>query len=965
MIQKRTEKVLAWMLTMALVVGSFVSFPVKAEGVATIYSVKANVTEVPANGGNVEVTVKGENLPNMIYYRVQEKVEGAMGYTPVEDQNGLAIACPNANGGKVSISIKKNDSGKTKKIKIGILEKAPGTTPGSVNYYTSTSELTQKASSGTETPETDKTELNKLITQAEGLNEAEYTTESWSKLQTALTNAKKVKENASATKEQIAEATTNLQKAIKELAYTEGAGNTANIRAIVKDESGKGVAGLQFVIIDASAGETEIARPVSDENGIIQYPAKDLVNGEYQLKLERIGDYFCQPNSGYIYGVAGGKVVKVDGKAYTGEKDIVFTAKKIGGGTDPEKPQVDKKSITVNVTDTSGLPFDDCGFTFIEEEFKDNPNSEGMAKKPKNGVLTLKITDTSVTSMILRVHKNYKEDYTATPAELKLTLKKGEITHVNGEEYNGTQKYTVKVKKNGEAQNKPSISTAYVDKESLTSSGGTVKVSVGGRMLKNNLKITVFEGAADSGIQAAKTFDTDTFQEFDITLPANETAEKKTYRINCSVTDEDDMKDKNLIVTVDKKQEVNPDGTNATITSLKATPETLAAKGGTIKLNVEGSNLTSANWAAEAVGVLEGTDLERGRINATEITETGAILTIGKNPIQTNRVVWTITAGPIKEGVIEPQQTVKVYQDKNAVVETVDITDVSQVDDNTIVATFEKEIQLGIRNKTELKKLIYVNGVKKVDDKDFAEGTYHLQKEDEVTTDGNQLIIKLNHKLTLGVSARLHLEQGSLKTMEGVLIKEISYIITSKPSVNRIEYEKDVFDYKGGTAVAKLKGIRLAELKEGTIVARVLDPVTTEVYEDTGLKITLGAEPIVTFNVPENKTNKTQSYLLSIDVDGTPVYEGVGSNPARRAIVSVLPKGADPKAQTLSGMTITGNNKIEETSSTTSIEVAVSKQEGELKTKLKLSGTNLNPKTTKVRAIDESGVIWPVYDVPE
>ena len=64
-------------------------------------------------------------------------------------------------------------------------------------------------------------------------------------------------------------------------------------------------------------------------------------------------------------------------------------------------------------------------------------------------------------------------------------------------------------------------------------------------------------------------------------------------------------------------------------------------------------------------------------------------------------------------------------------------------------------------------------------------------------------------------------------------------------------------------------------------------------------------------------------------------------------------------------MTITGNNKIEETSSTTSIEVAVSKQEGELKTKLKLSGTNLNPKTTKVRAIDESGVIWPVYDVPE
>lgn len=587
-----------------------------------------------------------------------------------------------------------------------------------------------------------------------------------------------------------------------------------------------------------------------------------------------------------------------------------------------------------------------------------------MAKKPKNGVLTLKITDTSVTSMILRVHKNYKEDYTATPAELKLTLKKGEITHVNGEEYNGTQKYTVKVKKNGEAQNKPSISTAYVDKESLTSSGGTVKVSVGGRMLKNNLKITVFEGAADSGIQAAKTFDTDTFQEFDITLPANETAEKKTYRINCSVTDEDDMKDKNLIVTVDKKQEVNPDGTNATITSLKATPDKLAAKGGTIQLQVEGENLTAANWGAEATGVLEGTDMERGTVRAADVTENGATLTIGKNSIQTNRVVWTVKAGPIKEGVIEAQQTIKVYQDKNIVVERVNITDVSQVDDNTIVTTFEKEIQLGLKNGEELKKLIYIDGVKKVDDKEFTEGTYRLQEGDEVTTDGNQLIINLKHKLSLGVSAQLHLEQGALKTMDGVIVKEISYIITSKPSVNRIEYEKDVFDYKGGTAVAKLKGVRLAELKDGEIVARVSDSVTTQEYE-AGLKITMGAEPIVTFNVPENKTDKTQSYLLSIEVNGTPVYEGVGGNPARRAIVSVLPKGADQKAQTLSGMTITGNNKVGESGDQTSIEVMVSKQEGELKTKLKLSGTNLNPKTTKVRAIDESGVIWPVYNVPE
>lgn len=951
MIRKRTEKVLAWLLTLALVVGSFVSFPAKA-ATSTIWEVKVQKTEISGKGGNVEVNVRGENLGSQVWYKISTKVDGM----PVKLVDHTAVDCPGSNGGNIQIPIPANTGDTARKLTISITD----TDNKFGSYVKADKEITQASASGSETPGEDKTELNKLITQAEGYNRSDYTVDSWNNLQTVLANVKKVRDNTAATKEQIVEATANLQKAIDDLAFAEGAGNTSNIRAIVKDENGKAVEGLQFIIIDASAGEAEIAKPVSDKNGVIQYPAKDLVNGEYRMKLERIGDYFCKPNDGYLYEVVNGKVVKVDGKEYTGKEDIKFTAQKIGGGTDPEGPQADKKSLTVNVTDTNGLPFDDCGFTLVDTEY---PNNEGMAKKATNGVLKLKITDKSATSMILRVHKNYKDEYTATPAELKLTLKKGEITHVNGEAYDGTQKYTIKVKRNGEAEQKPAISTAYVDKNELDYNGGEVSLTVTGKLLKNNLKVTVFKDGAVSDIKVMNVEDTDFFQAFKIYLPENATTEKKTYRIHCAVS-ENELEAKNCIVTVDKKQETNPGGEEAKITSLKATPDKLAAKGGTIQLQVEGENLTAANWGAEATGVLEGTDMERGTVRAADVTENGATLTIGKNSIQTNRVVWTVKAGPIKDGVIEAQQTIKVYQDKNIVVERVNITDVSQVDDNTIVTTFEKEIQLGLKNGEELKKLIYIDGVKKVDDKEFTEGTYCLQEGDEVTTDGNQLIINLKHKLSLGVSAQLHLEQGALKTMDGVIVKEISYIITSKPSVNRIEYEKDVFDYKGGTAVAKLKGVRLAELKDGEIVARVSDSVTTQEYE-AGLKTTMGAEPIVTFNVPENKTDKTQSYLLSIEVNGTPVYEGVGGNPARRAIVSVLPKGADQKAQTLSGMTITGNNKVGESGDQTSIEVMVSKQEGELKTKLKLSGTNLNPKTTKVRAIDESGVIWPVYNVPE
>lgn len=47
------------------------------------------------------------------------------------------------------------------------------------------------------------------------------------------------------------------------------------------------------------------------------------------------------------------------------------------------------------------------------------------------------------------------------------------------------------------------------------------------------------------------------------------------------------------------------------------------------------------------------------------------------------------------------------------------------------------------------------------------------------------------------------------------------------------------------------------------------------------------------------------------------------------------------------------------------ITVKVSPQVGELKTVLRLYGTNLDSKIVKVRAIDENGIIFPVYDIPE
>ena len=56
--------------------------------------------------------------------------------------------------------------------------------------------------------------MDSLISQAQGLNQADYTEESWNKLQAALKAATELKNNANATQSDIDAATTALQEAI-------------------------------------------------------------------------------------------------------------------------------------------------------------------------------------------------------------------------------------------------------------------------------------------------------------------------------------------------------------------------------------------------------------------------------------------------------------------------------------------------------------------------------------------------------------------------------------------------------------------------------------------------------------------------------------------------------------------------------------------------------------------------------
>lgn len=960
--RKNTRRVLALVMALALILGNFTGLGTtsKAAGISEIFSVTTSVKELPSQGGNVDVTIKGENLGSNVYYRIMAKTENDSYFSKIVEHT--AIACPSAAGGTVSIPVPENKEGVKRTLRIGITD-----TDNAFGSYKNATDITQAAAGG-QTPTVDKTALEKAIKDAEACKQSDYTTEAWEALQSALVEARKVKNDSAATEQAVKDATKALNDAI---AAGKPAVDDSVIKAKVVDKEGKPLNGIDFELFEELEG-SEINIPASDSNGETEYSVKDAQDGEYTLTIHTTSEYTFDPIKGYTYYVTDGKVTKVtvDGKDYNGEIPT-FTANKVGGGeTDPQEPEVNKKALKINVVDELGLPVDgdyNCKFAIVDTTY---PNAEYVKEVPEKGSFIVK--NLSQDGAIIRLAQTSKEFYEviSEPKEFELVIKNGEIQTVNGEAYDGKKEYTFRVRKLGGAEEEGKITNVSVVPDVFTAKGGEAKLIVTGEKLDKLLKVEVTLGGKDAGIDIHKAVEsTDTNHVYTFDLPANDTTQTKYYMVKCSVGNLGGTK--YSLVEVAGKEEggegpTDPE-TEVKITKITATPDSLPSKGGSVKLSIEGENLTANNWTAQAVGVLEGTDRNMGTVKATDITENSATLTFERNMIFTNRVEWTIQAGPIVGGVMQPQQELVFYQDANEKVETVDILEASQPNGQTIVVKFEKDVKVAELKPEQLGELIHVDRVAEIDGQPAEKSDYYLQEEDVVTADGNIVTIKLSHTLRLSAGAsRIYFDQGSLKTLEGVTVKEVKWAVTSNPSIYSIDYEKDVFDYNGGTAVATLTGVRLDEINlkdPNRLNASILDPQTSEEI-NIPLTITNGANPTITFTVPKNETDKIQTYLLRLELDGTPVYEGTGSNKAKRAIVSVLPKDADAKAPTLGALTITGNGKVEG-STLTHITVDVEKGLGQLKVELKLAGANLDSTKTEVRAIDENGVIWPVSHVPE
>lgn len=980
--RKNTRRVLALVMALALILGNFTGLGTTAKAAenSIIWNASTSVKTVPSQGGKVAATISGENLDAEVYYKISATPEGGF---PSMIVRSATVSCPAPTGGEIQIPVPANEEEVKRDLKIWVC----GTSDFSDQKQLSL--ITQEAAGG-QTPSVDKTELEKAIKAAEACQESDYTTDAWGTFLAALANARKVNKDSNATGEEVKAATKALNDAI---AAGKPAVEDTAIKAKVVDEKGNPVSGVVFQVIEYSGTKEEIDQVTSDGKGLVEYSTKNLqANGEYQLKAPMKDPYFFQPNEGYLYTLNEEKKIKkvthIDGTTYEKE-EVVFTAKKMGGTTDPEEPEADARTLKVRVVDEEGLPIVDpaCKFAVINTEFA---NVESEMKSPKNGVFTVEFDNVQPGAIIRLASKTKDYEVISDPKQLDVTLDKGVIKAVNGETYDGNQEFKFVVKYTGGDADKATIKGAVLTKQQLTADGGEVGLYVTGTKLNGNLNVEVKSGGRPTDITPIPDLNlTDVMHSYTIKFPANETTEDKYYNVCCSLGDGAEGYKDLLVIVAGKTEsggegEVDPEG-KVTITQLTSDVKDRIPKlGATVNLFVEGENLGRSNWGAKAVAYMnmgngDLHEIPNKTVKATNVTSTGAQLEIPRGI--TSVTEWHVIAGPLdEEGQIEEQQKLILTQEAASATEQVFIKTAVLLDAHTVEIEFEKEVQIapielskelydekGKLKEEELKKLFYfTSGVAGID-------RYDIKEDDTIEVNGSKLTITFADGVSFN-NAFIHFLEGGLATTttEGVkLLTAFSWNIDSKPMVHDVVFDQSTFDYKGGKVVARVKGSRLDELsvkpsgsKEADLTATVRNAAEKE-EADLGMEITGGKEPVITFNVPENETDRTQSYILDMKIQGRPVYGGTGLR-GHRFVVSVLPKDTDASAQTLSSLTITaGNNKEENADPSYVIVEAQPGVEGALKTELRLTGTNLDATKTEVRAIDENGVIWPISHVPE
>ena len=876
--------------------------------------------------------------------------------------------------------------------------------------YSSNDSITVSVDGSEEGGIVDKTKLITQIQDAESRNEKDYKADGkWALMQEKLNAAKAVNANESATAQEIKTAAEELEAALTALVkkipgiFTskvtpetlESTGGTVTISLTGEDLTGriwyllrKGNADGTYEVVGEKKNEAEIEGGTESEF-TIEIPANEEVEEvTYQIKVKETDpvESYTDPTG---WNWSGAKILTVKVAAKAGEN-------------------ADKAKLTEQIRDAESRNEKDYKadgkWALMQEKLNAakavNANESATAQEIKTAAEELEAALTALVKKIpgIFTSKVTPETLESTGGTVTISLTGEDLTgriwyllrkgnadgtyEVVGEKKNeaeiegGTEsEFTIEIPANEEVEEvtyqikvkETDPVESYTDPTGWNWSGAkilTIKVNANtssDKVDKTALAAAIEEAEAKNAEEYVTDNNWNTMQEKLNAAKTVNAKESATAQEVKTALDELQAALKNLVKKPEK---------TANITKITATPTEIPATGGTVQLSVTGTDMTKDNWGLDIKTFISGTNQTQpasdkaGKATVKEMTENSAVVEISANGMK-NDVDFVISAGPKNGEEITKQAEVTVVQAGKGYT-TTSLTPESVVlaDDHTVVATF-KSVITAVEG-ADLNKLVYIAD---------ADGNnrHDLTDAGKVTIDDQTVAVEYSESLKdIGTTSYLYIKEGALKTtiMESgseaeKVVADIKWIIQTAARVSGIKVDKDLFDSNGGTVTATLNGYRVEDIELDKIEASIYRPGETSASDiavtkdkDADGRITL------TFAVPKNTTQNTVSYWLNVKYDGTPVYESAADSRGQRTTISVLPEGKTEKDRTLSMVTISGNNKTE-VNNTTDIEVQVSSNVGELKTELRVYGTNLDSALTKVRAVDENGIIWPVYQISE
>lgn len=259
-----------------------------------------------------------------------------------------------------------------------------------------------------------------------------------------------------------------------------------------------------------------------------------------------------------------------------------------------------------------------------------------------------------------------------------------------------------------------------------------------------------------------------------------------------------------------------------------------------------------------------------------------------------------------------------------------------------------------------------------------ADGNYEkLGSQDTVELSDKKFVVTLEKPLDV---KGLGFNKANIKIIQGVfrkkgtenLNKVVDYPINiGKPIVRQATIQGNKVITNNDTKVTiKVNGMNLSENAKVKAVIQTKLSKEGKQPEVKGKVSGTGDEQTITFELPENKSDRTVSYEILYKQEQYGKFEKLpGNNPKSRAnsiVISLLADGVDENAATLAfmkiqtyGATSTDKGQVPDITYGETPKIQESK-----KTFTHVYGTNLKAKKTRVKILDERGVEWYVVNQP-